>query len=114
MNITIQTTSTKNSLDSLDFCAARKDATIILLPLVARSKLSQPAGVTHSLDSAYPHEYYYPNRWSMKPSLDTLFIVQMTNQKQGRLGRLGQHFSLSRPRTCADESIESAVLAVPH
>ena len=68
----------------------------------------------HSLDSAYPHEYYYPNQWGMKPSLDTLFIVQMTNQKQGQQGRLGQHFSLSRPRTCADESIESAVLAVPH
>ena len=81
---------------------------------VARSKLSQPAGVTHSLDSAYPHEYYYPNQWGMKPSLDTLFIVQMTNQKQGQQGQLGQHFSLSRPRTCADESIESTVLAVPH
>ena len=50
----------------------------------------------------------------MNPSLDTLFIVQMTNQKQGQQGRLGQHFSLSRPRMCADESIESAVLAVPH
>ena len=49
----------------------------------------------------------------MMPSFNTLFIVQMTNQKQGQQGQLGQHFSLSRPRTCADESIESAVLAVP-
>ena len=59
--------------------------------------------------------FFIPNLlWGMKPSLDTLFIVQMTNQKQGQQGRQGQHFSLSRPRTCADESIESAVLAVPH
>lgn len=58
--------------------------------------------------------FFIPNLlWGMKPSLDTLFIVQMTNQKQGQQGQLGQHFSLSRPRTCADESIESAVLAVP-
>ena len=49
----------------------------------------------------------------MMPSFNTLFIVQMTNQKQGQQGRLGQHFFLSRPRTCADESIESAVFAVP-
>ena len=59
--------------------------------------------------------FFIPNLLlGMNPSLDTLFIVQMTNQKQGQQGRLGQHFSLSRPRTCADESIESAVLAVPH
>ena len=32
----------------------------------------------------------------------------------GQQGRLGQQFSLSRPRTCADEYIKSAVPAVPH
>ena len=39
-----------------------------------------------------------------------LFMVDSGGQQ----GRLGQQFSLSRPRTCADEYIKSAVPAVPH
>ena len=42
-----------------------------------------------------------------------IFVVYFIPH-EGQQGRQGQYFSLSRPRTCVDEFIQSAVPAVPH